>query len=52
MAMAFRRASARTVSFVLAMLLPLAALAQTARPEAVGMSSERLQRINGFRGSA
>ncbi len=46
MAMAFRRASARTVSFVLAMLLPLAALAQTARPEAVGISTERLQRVN------
>jgi CubicO group peptidase (beta-lactamase class C family) len=32
--------------FVLAILLPLAALAQTARPEAVGMSSERLQRVS------
>jgi CubicO group peptidase (beta-lactamase class C family) len=31
---------------VLAILFPLAALAQTARPEAVGMSSERLQRVN------
>src|SRR3954453_19534034 len=50
MSMAFSRASARTIpfvfAFVLAMLLPLVALAQTARPEAVGMSSERLQRLN------
>ncbi len=46
MSMAFRRASVRGVSFVLTMLLPLAVLAQTARPEAVGMSTERLQRVN------
>src|SRR5690348_10484126 len=46
MSMAFRRASVRGVSFVFAMLLPLAVLAQTARPEAVGMSSERLLRVN------
>lgn len=46
MSMAFRRASARGVSFVLAMLLPLAVFAQTARPEAVGMSTERLLRVN------
>jgi CubicO group peptidase (beta-lactamase class C family) len=45
MSMAFKRASARAVPFVLAMLLPLVALAQTARPEAVGMSTERLQRV-------
>lgn len=46
MSMALRRASARAVSCVLAMLLPLAVLAQTARPEAVGLSTERLQRVN------
>src|SRR5690349_11325593 len=46
MSIASRRASARLVSLVLAILLPFAALAQTARPEAVGMSSERLLRIN------
>jgi CubicO group peptidase (beta-lactamase class C family) len=46
MSIAFRRASARSVSFVFAILFPLAALAQTARPEAVGMSTERLQHVN------
>ena len=46
MSIAFRRASARLVPFVFALLLPLAAPAQTARPEAVGMSSERLQHVN------
>ena len=46
MSIAFKRASTRAVPIVLAMLLPLAALAQTARPEAVGMSTERLQRVN------
>src|SRR5262245_61830211 len=46
MSMAFNRARARAIPFVLAMLLPLVALAQTARPEAVGMSTERLQRVN------
>jgi CubicO group peptidase (beta-lactamase class C family) len=47
MSIAFPRAAARIVSlaFVI-LLLPLAALAQTARPEAVGMSSERLHRVN------
>src|SRR5215468_4796166 len=46
MSMAFNRAQARAIPFVLALLLPLVALAQTARPEAVGMSTERLQRVN------
>ena len=46
MSMAFKRASARAIPFVLAMLLPLTALAQTARPEVVGLSTERLQRVN------
>ena len=46
MSIAFRRAPARFVPFVLAIFLPLVALAQTARPEAVGMSTERLLRIN------
>src|SRR5512139_3910574 len=46
MSMAFNRACARAVPLVLAMWLPLVAFAQTARPEAVGMSTERLQRVN------
>src|SRR6185369_5027242 len=47
MSIAFRRASARLVPLAFAILIfPLAALAQTARPEAVGMSSERLLRVN------
>src|SRR5690242_9949414 len=46
MSIAFQRASARFLPLVLAIFVPLAALAQTARPEAVGMSTERLQRIN------
>jgi CubicO group peptidase (beta-lactamase class C family) len=32
--------------FLLALFVPLTALAQTARPEAAGMSSERLNRVN------
>jgi CubicO group peptidase (beta-lactamase class C family) len=46
MSIAFSRAPLRFLPFVLAICVPLSALAQTARPEAVGMSSERLQRIN------
>jgi CubicO group peptidase (beta-lactamase class C family) len=46
MSMAFRRACVRGVSLVMGVLLPLAVFAQTARPEAVGMSTERLLRVN------
>jgi CubicO group peptidase (beta-lactamase class C family) len=46
MTMAPKRAFARCIPLVFALLVPLAAPAQTARPEAVGMSSERLQRVN------
>ena len=46
MTMASRRAFARCIPFLFALLVPLAAPAQTARPEAVGMSSERLQRVS------
>jgi CubicO group peptidase (beta-lactamase class C family) len=39
-------AASKVVPFMFALLAPLAAFAQTAKPEAVGLSSERLRRVN------
>jgi CubicO group peptidase (beta-lactamase class C family) len=46
MSVALKHACTRFVSVMLALLIPFAASAQTARPEAVGLSTERLLRVN------
>jgi CubicO group peptidase (beta-lactamase class C family) len=46
MAIASKRAYTRFIPFLLAIVIPVVASAQTARPEAVGLSSERLHRVN------
>src|SRR5688572_8450841 len=46
MTRASRGAVSRFGLFLLVLLVPVAAMAQTARPEAVGISSVRLQRVN------